>query len=101
MAGRFRTRAGGLRLFTVTPSLNPSPRGRDSAAEATVRLAAQSLRPERCFDSKLVQCRVFVLPPRFGTRTFASACKSGSCRVRRAEPPFLNGGFGTIDFVNH
>ena len=46
MAGRFRTRAGGLRLFTVTPSLNPSPRGRDSAAEAAVRLQAQSLRSE-------------------------------------------------------
>ena len=46
MAGRFRTRAGGLRLFTVTPSLNPSPRGRDSAAEAAVRLQAKSLRSE-------------------------------------------------------
>ena len=46
MAGRFRTRAGGLRPFTVTPSLYPSPRGRDSAAEAAVRLQAKSLRSE-------------------------------------------------------
>ena len=46
MAGRFRARAGGLRLFTVTPPLNPLPRGRDSAAEAAVRLTAQSLRSE-------------------------------------------------------
>ena len=46
MAGRFRTRAGGLRLFTVTPPLNPLPRGGDSAAEAAVRLTAQSLRSE-------------------------------------------------------
>ena len=46
MAGRFRTRAGGLRLFTVTPPLNPLPRGGDSAAEAAVRLQAKSLRSE-------------------------------------------------------
>ena len=53
MAGRFRARAGGLRLFTVTPSLNPSPRGRDSAAEAAVRLQAKSLRSE----GASIQCR--------------------------------------------
>ena len=46
MAGRFRTRAGGLRRFTVTPPLNPLPRGGDSAAEAAVRLQAKSLRSE-------------------------------------------------------
>ena len=34
----------GLGTLHVTPSLNPSPRGRDSAAEAAVRLTAQSLR---------------------------------------------------------
>ena len=45
-AGFSRTGMGGLRLFTVTPSLNPSPRGRDSAAEAAVRLTAKSLRSE-------------------------------------------------------
>ena len=53
MAGRFRTRAGGLRLFTVTPPLNPSPRGRDSAAEAAVRLMAKSLRS----GGASIQCR--------------------------------------------
>ena len=47
---------GGLRRFTVTPPLNPLPRGGDSAAEAAVRLTAQSLR-SRCFDSVLVQCQ--------------------------------------------
>ena len=46
LAGRFRTRAGGLRLFTVTPPLNPLPWGGDSAAEAAVRLQAKSLRSE-------------------------------------------------------
>ena len=46
MAGRFRTRAGGLRQFTVTPPLNPLPQGGDSAAEAAVRLQAKSLRSE-------------------------------------------------------
>ena len=53
MAGRFRTRAGGLRLFTVTPPLNPLPRGGDSAAEAAVRLMAKSLRS----GVPSVQCR--------------------------------------------
>ena len=37
---------GGTPSVHVTPSLNPSPRGRDSAAEAAVRLQAQSLRSE-------------------------------------------------------
>ena len=46
MAGRFRTRVGGLRLFTVTPPLTPLPQGGDSAAEAAVRLQAKSLRSE-------------------------------------------------------
>ena len=45
-AGFSRTGMGGLRLFTVTPPLNPLPRGGDSAAEAAVRLTAQSLRSE-------------------------------------------------------
>ena len=37
---------GGLRRFTVTPPQNPHPQGGDSAAEAAVRLTAQSLRSE-------------------------------------------------------
>ena len=45
-AGFSRTGMGGLRLFTVTPPLNPLPRGGDSAAEAAVRLQAKSLRSE-------------------------------------------------------
>ena len=48
---------GGLRLFTVTPSLNPSPRGRDSAAEAAVRLQAKSLRSEGASIQRLSSAR--------------------------------------------
>ena len=44
---------GGLRLFTVTPPLNPLPRGGDSAAKAAVRLQAKSLRSE----GASIQCR--------------------------------------------
>ena len=57
MAGRFRTRAGGLRLFTVTPPLNPLPRGGDSAAEAAVRLQAKSLRSEGASIQRLSSAR--------------------------------------------
>ena len=56
-AGFSRTGMGGLRLFTVTLSLNPSPRGRDSAAEAAVRLMAKSFRSEGASIQRLSSAR--------------------------------------------
>ena len=39
-------RRGGRTNVHVTPSLNPSPRGRDPASEDAARLQARSLRSE-------------------------------------------------------
>ena len=46
IARRFSFSGEGTPSAHVTPSLNPSPRGRDSASEDAVRLQAQSLRSE-------------------------------------------------------
>ena len=48
---------GGTPSVHVTPSLNPSPRGRDSAAEAAVRLMAKSLRSEGASIQRLSSAR--------------------------------------------
>ena len=88
-AGRFRTRAGGLRLFTVTPSLNSSPRGRDSAAEAAVRLMAKSLRSEDTSIQGSCSARAVFsrFSHRFGTEHLATPYLSINYKTTGAKPP--------------
>jgi hypothetical protein len=88
-AGFSRTGMGGLRLFTVTPSLNPSPRGRDSAAEAAVRLMAKSLRSEDTSIQGSCSARAVFsrFSHRFGTEHLATPYLSINYKTTGAKPP--------------
>ena len=66
----------GLGTLHVTPSLNPSPRGRDSAAEAAVRLRAQSLRSESASiqDQYNTKWALTPTPQRHHSLRYSSPC---------------------------
>ena len=100
MAGRFRTRAGGLRQFTVTPPLNPLPWGGDSAAEAAVRLQAKSLRSEGASIQRLSSARAvfFVRLAEVCGQLLCNSLIDGILQIVNPQTHLFSGGSADIHF---
>ena len=102
MAGRFRARAGDS-VSPRYPSLNPSPRGRDSAAEAAVRLQAKSLHPEGASIQGMCSAEaVFfvLLYNRIGTELLATLYESVIYKTPSSKPSVCSKGLEPRLFYN-